>query len=65
MDRWIREHTAERYGPVRAVVPALVLEVAFHSVHRSNRHKSGVAMRRASEPCREADTLATLERLVT
>ncbi|HVH75410.1 MAG TPA: cisplatin damage response ATP-dependent DNA ligase [Stellaceae bacterium] len=72
LDRWIREHTADRYGPVRAVAPALVLEVAFDSVHRSTRHKSGVAMRfprihriRWDKPCREADTLAALEALLS
>ena len=41
IDRWIRDHTTKRYGPVREVTPALVLEVAFDSVHRSTRHKSG------------------------
>ena len=39
-----------RYGPVREVTPALVLEVAFDSVHRSTRHKSGVAMRFPAHP---------------
>ena len=49
-----------------------VLEVAFESVHRSTRHKSGVAMRfpriyriRWDKPFREADTLETLEKLLT
>jgi DNA ligase-1 len=72
LDRWVRDHTARRWGPVREIAPALVLEVAFDSVHRSTRHKSGVAMRfprihriRWDKPCREADTLETLERLVT
>ena len=45
LDRWVRDHTTQRYGPVREVEPLLVLEVAFDSVHRSTRHKSGVAMR--------------------
>ena len=45
LDRWVRNNSTERYGPLRAVQPALVLEVAFDSVHRSKRHKSGVAMR--------------------
>ena len=39
-----RQHD-NRFGPVREVAPGLVLEVAFDSVHRSTRHKSGVAMR--------------------
>ena len=29
LDRWIRDHTTQRYGPVREVTQALVLEVAF------------------------------------
>ncbi len=45
LDRWVRNNTVERYGPVREVTPAIVLEIAFDSVHRSTRHKSGVAMR--------------------
>jgi DNA ligase-1 len=61
----------ERYGPVRAVEPRLVLEIAFDAVHGSNRHKSGVAMRfprvsriRWDKPADEADWLETLEKLV-
>jgi len=72
LDRWIRDHTVERFGPVRAVAPALVLEIAFDSVHRSPRHKSGLAMRfprihriRWDKPAAEADNVGALERLVT
>ena len=71
LDRWIRDHTTRRYGPVREVTPALVLEVAFDSAHRSARHKSGVAMRfprihriRWDKPATEADRLDRLERLI-
>jgi DNA ligase-1 len=71
MDRWIRNNTVRRFGPVREVAPGLVLEVAFDSVHRSTRHKSGVAMRfprvhriRWDKPPGEADRLETLERLI-
>ena len=71
IDRWIRDHTTRRYGPVREVTPALVLEVAFDSVHPSTRHKSGVAMRfprihriRWDKPAAEADRLESLERLI-
>jgi DNA ligase-1 len=49
-----------------------VLEVAFDSVHKSSRHKSGLAMRfprvsriRTDKPAREADTIAALLALVT
>ncbi len=45
LDKWVRDHTTERFGPVRAVSPGLVLEVAFDAVQPSARHKSGVAMR--------------------
>ncbi|HUZ75549.1 MAG TPA: cisplatin damage response ATP-dependent DNA ligase [Stellaceae bacterium] len=72
LDRWVREHTVERFGPVRAVAPALVLEIAFDSVHRSPRHKSGLALRfprihriRWDKPAAEADAVTALEPLVT
>ena len=45
LDRWVRAHTVQRFGPVREVEKALVLEVAFDSIHASSRHKSGLAMR--------------------
>ncbi len=71
LDRWVRANTVDRFGPVRAVRPDLVLEVAFDSVHRSTRHKSGVAMRfprihriRWDKPAAEADRLATLEAMI-
>jgi DNA ligase-1 len=71
LDRWIRDHTTRRYGPVREVEPRLVLEIAFDSVHPSTRHKSGVAMRfprvsriRWDKPAAEADRLETLERMI-
>ncbi|WP_027133711.1 cisplatin damage response ATP-dependent DNA ligase [Geminicoccus roseus] len=67
LDKWIRDHTTERFGPVRAVKPALVFEIAFDSIHPSTRHKSGVAMRfprisriRWDKPAAEADRLETL-----
>jgi len=57
---------------VREVSPEIVLEIAFDSVHRSSRHKSGVAMRfprihriRWDKPVGEADTLEALERMLT
>ncbi|MBM3601400.1 MAG: cisplatin damage response ATP-dependent DNA ligase [Alphaproteobacteria bacterium] len=71
LDRWVRSHTVERYGPVRAVEHALVLEIACDSVHASPRHKSGVAMRfprvhriRWDKPAAEADDLETVTRMV-
>jgi DNA ligase-1 len=72
LDRWVRGHTIERFGPVREVEKSLVLEVAFDSIHLSTRHKSGVAMRfprisriRIDKPAAEADRLATLRSMVT
>jgi DNA ligase-1 len=72
LDRWIRGHTIERFGPVREVEKALVLEVACDSIHRSTRHKSGLAMRfprisriRTDKPASEADRIATLLAMVT
>ncbi len=72
LDRWIRGHTIERFGPVREVEKSLVLEVAFDSIHKSTRHKSGLAMRfprisriRTDKPAHEADRVATLQAMVT
>ncbi|MCU0953541.1 MAG: cisplatin damage response ATP-dependent DNA ligase [Hyphomicrobium sp.] len=71
LDRFIRANTTETFGPVRAVVPQLVLEIAFDAVQRSTRHKSGVAMRfprvhriRWDKPAEEADTLASTLALI-
>jgi DNA ligase-1 len=67
LDKWIRAHTVERFGSVRAVEPGLVLEVEFDAVQRSTRHKSGVALRfprlqriRWDKPAAEASTLPEL-----
>ena len=72
LDRFVRGHTVQRFGPVREVEKSLVLEVAFDSIHKSNRHKSGLAMRfprisriRTDKPAHEADRIATLEAMVT
>lgn len=72
LDRWVRNHTVQRFGPVREVEKSLVFEVAFDSIHASSRHKSGVAMRfprisriRTDKPTAEADRLDTLRRLMT
>lgn len=72
IDRWVRNHTVQRFGPVREVEKSLVLEVAFDSIHRSTRHKSGLAMRfprisriRTDKPANEADRIETLLAMVT
>jgi DNA ligase-1 len=71
LDRFIRTHTTETFGPVRAVEPKLVLEVAFDAVQPSTRHKSGIAMRfprihriRWDKPAEEADTLTAAVALI-
>jgi len=75
LDKFVRDHTVERFGPVRSVRAdrdfGLVLEVAFEGLQRSTRHRSGVAMRfprinriRWDKPAREADELATLEAML-
>jgi DNA ligase-1 len=71
LDRWVRNHTVNRFGPVREVERGLVLEIAFDAAQRSARHKSGVALRfprvarlRTDKPAAEADRLETLLRLV-
>ncbi len=71
LDRFVRNNTTERFGPVRALAPRLVLEVAFEGVARSARHRSGVAMRfprisriRWDKPVAEADVLPVLEAMI-
>jgi DNA ligase-1 len=75
LDKFVRDNTVERFGPVRSVRAdkdfGLVLEIAFEGLQRSSRHKSGVAMRfprvhriRWDKPSREADDLPTLEKLL-
>ena len=71
VDRVVRAHTLEKFGPVRSVKPTLVFELGFEGINRSPRHKSGIAVRfprmlriRADKPLHEADTLATLEGLM-
>jgi DNA ligase-1 len=75
IDKYVRDNTIERFGPVRSVRAdrdnGLVLEVAFEGLNRSTRHKSGVAMRfprisrlRWDKPTREADRIETLQALL-
>jgi len=75
IDKFVRDNTVDRFGPVRVVKAnkdfGLVFEVAFEGLQRSTRHKSGVAMRfprinrlRWDKPAREADELSTLEKML-
>ena len=45
LDRWVRRHVVERFGPVRRVSPELVFELAFEGAAPSGRHKAGVTLR--------------------
>lgn len=71
LDRWIRRNTLERFGPVRAVRPEQVFELAFEGIAPSSRHKSGIALRfprilrwRRDLGAADADTLDDLRSLL-
>jgi DNA ligase-1 len=71
LDKFVRQNTVNKFGPVREVTRALVFEVAFDSVHTSKRHKSGLAMRfphihriRWDKPAHEADRIESLRALI-
>jgi DNA ligase-1 len=71
IDRWIRQHTIERFGPVRQVEPAHVFELHFEGIAESSRHKSGIAVRfpriarwRTDKKPEDADTLESLRALL-
>ena len=71
VDRWVKQNTLERFGPVRSVKPELVFEIAFEGINRSSRHKSGIALRfprmarwRKDKVASEANTLSDLEALL-
>ena len=75
LDRYVRNHTTNRFGPVREVAASrdagLVLEIAFEGLNRSTRHHSGLAMRfprisriRWDKPARDADRIDVLERIL-
>ncbi len=71
VDYFVKRNTLEKFGPVRTVKPELVFEIGFEGINRSNRHKSGVALRfprilrwRHDKPKEEADTIETLKALL-
>ena len=71
LDRWVRRHTIERFGPVSAVEPVHVFELGFERIARSSRHRSGVAVRfprmlrwRRDKTAREADTLDAIRAIL-
>jgi len=76
LDKFVRNNTTNRFGPVREVThtktKGLVLEVAFEGLQRSTRHKSGVAMRfprisriRWDKRPSDADTLEALSKFLS
>ena len=71
VDAFVRSHTVEKFGPVRSVRPELVFELAFEGIQRSDRHKSGIAVRfprmarwRTDKKPEDADTLETVKALL-
>lgn len=71
VDAFVKRNTLERFGPVHAVSPKLVFELAFEGIQPSARHKSGVAVRfpriarwRHDKPAHEADSLDNLRALL-
>lgn len=70
MTRWFEAHTIARFGRFRQVEPAVVVEIAFDVIVRSQRHASGFALRfprivriRDDKTPDEIDTVATVTAL--
>ncbi|HWB95333.1 MAG TPA: hypothetical protein VG672_01485, partial [Bryobacteraceae bacterium] len=70
-DAFVRRNTIGRFGPVHAVKPELVFELAFEGIQRSPRHRSGIAVRfprmarwRTDKKPEDADTLETVRNLI-
>lgn len=68
VDRWIKQNTLAKRGPVRTVPPHLVFEIGFEGLRPSNRHRSGIALRfprilrwRLDKHPTDADSLQTLK----
>lgn len=71
VDRYVKNNTLEKFGPVRTVKPGIVFEIAFEGIQESNRHKSGIALRfpriqkwRKDKSIKEANTLQDLKDLL-
>jgi DNA ligase-1 len=72
VDKYVKQNTLEKFGPVRTVKPAMVFEIAFEGIQESPRHKSGIALRfpriqrwRKDKPIEEANTLEDLKSLLS
>ena len=71
VDKYVRNNTLEKFGPVRTVTPGLVFELAFEGIQESTRHKSGIAVRfprisrwRTDKLPRDADSLSTIKAML-
>ena len=71
VDRYVRQNTLDKFGPVRTVKPGLVFELAFEGIQESTRHKSGIAVRfprisrwRTDKLPRDADSLETIRAML-
>jgi DNA ligase-1 len=71
VDAWVRRNTIETFGPVRAVKPELVFELAFEGIQLSPRHRSGIAVRfprmarwRHDKKAEDADSIETIRTLL-
>ncbi|HEY1098971.1 MAG TPA: ATP-dependent DNA ligase [Myxococcota bacterium] len=71
VDAFIKRNTTERFGPVRAVTPTIVVELGFEGINESTRHKSGFAVRfprilrlRDDKAAEDADTVDDLRALL-
>jgi DNA ligase-1 len=71
VDAFVRRNTIEKFGPVHAVKPELVFELAFEGIQRSGRHRSGIAVRfprmarwRHDKKAEEADSIETIRALI-
>ena len=71
VDKFVKKNTKERFGPVRSVIPQLVMEIGFEDIRRSTRHKSGFAVRfprilrwRKDKPLEEIDSMDRLRYLL-
>ena len=69
LDKYIRKNTIKKYGPVRETKKELVFEIAFDSIGKSNRHKSGLALRfpriskiRWDKPISEVEDIKTIKK---
>jgi len=71
VDAFVRRNTIEKFGPVHAVKPELVFELAFEGIQRSSRHRSGIAVRfprmarwRHDKRAEDADSIDTIRALL-